>query len=143
MSKSNTTENDLMKLIFQKTLPAYLGTLATTGNANLYLALHTDDPGEGGSQTTDEADYTDYARVEVVRSSAGWTITDNQAENKELVQFPLCGGGTNLVTYVSVGTEDSPAAGQILYSGLLNDGRTISAGIQPQFAAGDLIFEED
>ena len=37
MSKSNTTENDLMLLIFNKTLPSYLGTLSATGNTDLYI----------------------------------------------------------------------------------------------------------
>lgn len=142
MSKSNTTENDLMLLIFQKTLPSYLGTLSGTGNTDLYLALHTADPGEGGIQTTNEANYTGYLRVAIVRTSAGWTVTGNQSENAALVQFPLCTGGSSVVTHISVGTL-STGGGQILYSGLLNDTRTITDGIQPQFSAGDLIFEED
>lgn len=142
MSKGNTTENDLMKLIFQKTLPSWLGTLDTTGLTDLYLALHTADPGEDGAQNTSEANYTDYARVAIVRTAGGWTVTTNQAKNAALVQFPLCGGGSNVITHVSVGTLSS-GAGQIIYSGDLNDDRTISAGIQPQFSAGDLVFEED
>lgn len=142
MSKGNTTENDLLLLIFNKTLPRYLGTLATTGNADLYLALHTGDPGEGGSQNTSEADYTNYARVAVARTSGGWTVSANQAKNTALIQFPLCGGGSNICTHISIGTSDS-GAGQILYSGLLDAPRTITSGIQPQFAIEDLIFEED
>ena len=142
MSKSNTTENDLMLLIFQKTLPAYLGTLSATGNTDLYISLHTGDPGEGGSQTTSEATYTGYARVAVARTSGGWTVTGNQAENTALIQFGLCSAGSDTITYVAVGTLAS-GAGQILYSGQLNSPRTISAGIQPQFSAGDLIFQED
>ena len=142
MSKSNATENDLMLLIFQKTLPSYLGTLSGTGNTELYLALHTADPGEAGDQTTNEANYTGYLRVAVIRTSAGWTVTNNQAINAALIQFPLCSAGSSVVTHISIGTL-SAGAGQILYSGLLNDTRTISAGIQPQFSASDLIFEED
>jgi len=142
MSKGNVTENDLMLLLFQKTLPAYLGTLATTGNTDLYLALHTADPGEGGSQNTSEANYTGYTRVAIPRTVAGWTVTGNQAENAALVQFPLCTGGSSIVTHISVGTAGS-GPGQILYSGALNASRTITDGIQPQFSAGDLVLEED
>ena len=36
---------------------------ATAGS--LYVSLHTADPGEAGSQTTNEANYTSYARVAV------------------------------------------------------------------------------
>lgn len=142
MSKSNLTENDLLLLIFQKTLPSYLGTLATTGNTDLYLALHTADPGEAGNQSTSEANYTGYARVAVPRTDVGWTVSGNQAENAALIQFPLCTGGSSIVTHISLGTLSS-GAGQILYSGELNDSRTITDGIQPQFSAGDLIFEEE
>lgn len=142
MSKSNTTENDLMKLIFQKTLPSYLGTLSGTGNTDFYLALHSADPGETGDQTTNEITYTGYARVAVVRTAGGWTVTNNQAINAALIQFGLCTAGSATVAYVSVGTLSS-GAGQILYSGILNNSRNISAGIQPQFSAGDLIFQED
>lgn len=39
---------------------------ATAGS--LYISLHTSDPGEAGSQTTNEANYTSYARVAVARS---------------------------------------------------------------------------
>ena len=142
MSKSNTTENDLMLLIFNKTLPSYLGTLSGTGNTDLYISLHTADPGEGGSQTTSEATYTGYARVAVARTSGGWTVSGNQASNTSLIQFGLCEGGSDTITYVAVGTLAS-GAGQILYSGQLNSPRIISAGIQPQFSAADLIFQED
>jgi hypothetical protein len=143
MSKGNTFENDLMKLIFNAVAIANLADDAATDPlTDLYLALHTGDPGEGGSQTTSEADYTGYARVPVNRDAGGWTVAANQAENAALVQFPLCGGGSNIVTHVSVGTAGS-GAGKILYSGALNAPRTISDGIQPQFSAGDLVFEED
>lgn len=142
MSKSNTTENDLMLLIFNKTLPSYLGTLSGTGNTDLYVSLHTGDPGEGGAQNTSEATYTGYARIAVPRTVGGWTVTNNQAINAALIQFGLCAAGSDTITYVALGTLSS-GAGQILYSGQLNSPRTISTGIQPQFSAGDLIFQED
>jgi len=144
MSKSNTAENDLMLLIFNKTLPSYLGTLSGTGNTDLYVSLHTADPGEGGSQTTSEATYNSgsYGRVAVSRTAGGWTVSGNQASNTALIQFALCTVGSDTITYVAVGTAAS-GAGQILYSGQLNSPRNISVGIQPQFSAGDLIFQED
>ncbi len=36
---------------------------ATSPITNLYVSLHTGDPGEAGDQTTSEAAYTSYARV--------------------------------------------------------------------------------
>lgn len=136
MSIGNTTENDINLLLFNAT------ALSWNANTNLYVALHTADPGEGGSQTTSEATYTSYARVTVARSGAGWTVTGNVAENAALVQFPQCTGGSNTITYASIGTAAS-GAGQIIVSGALSSSLAVSSGIQPQFAAGALTFTLD
>lgn len=142
MSKGNTTENDLLLLIFNKTLPSYLGSLSTTGNTDLYLALHSSDPGEGGAQNTNEVAYTNYTRIAVARTSGGWTVSGNQASNTALVQFPQCGASGATVSHVSIGTLDA-GAGQILYSGALNAPLSVSNLIQPQFAIGQLVVTED
>lgn len=136
MSKSNTTENDFMLYTFNAT--------AFSWNAlgNLYVALHTADPGEAGTAVTSEATYGAYARVTVARTAGGWTVASNQASNTALVQFPLCTSGTNTITHVSIVTTTS-GAGQILYSGALNASLAVSTGIQPQFAIGALILTED
>lgn len=136
MSIGNTTENDINLLLFNAT------ALSWNANTNLYVALHTADPGEGGSQTTSEATYTSYARVTVARSGAGWTVTGNVAENAALVQFPQCTGGSSTITYASIGTASS-GAGQIIVSGALSSSLAVSSGIQPQFAAGALTFTLD
>lgn len=136
MSKGNTAENDILLLIFNAT------ALSWNAIGSLYLALHTADPGEAGSQTTSEATYTSYARVGVLRTGAGWTVSGNTAQNAALIQFPQCTGGTNVITHVSIGTLVS-GAGQIVYSGALNSSLTVSNLIQPQFAAGALQIQED
>ena len=136
MSKGNTTENDVLIKIFQAT------ELSWDANTNLYIALHTGDPGEGGSQTTSEATYGSYARVTVARDATGWDVSGNQASNDDLLQFPQCSSGSNTITYVSIGTSVS-GAGQILYSGALNSSVAVSSGIQPQFAANALTITED
>lgn len=144
MSKGNTFENDLMQLIFNKVLPAHLGTLDDDGNDNVYISLHTGDPTEGGGQTSSECDYTNYGRVAVLRTVAGWTVADNSAENTADIVFNQCGvGDADVVTHVAIGTVDLPGAGEILYSGQLNDSLTVSNLIQPQFNAGSLVVTED
>lgn len=136
MSKSNTTENDFLEYTFKAT--AFSWNSAT----NLYVSLHTADPGEAGSQTTNEAAYTNYARVAVARSGSGWTVTDNQASNAALIQFPQCGASGATITHVAIGTA-SNGAGQILYSGSLNSSLAVANLIQPQFSAGNLVVTED
>ena len=136
MSFGNTTETDLLEKIFKAT------TIPWDGNSNLYLALHTADPGETGVQTTSEATYTSYARVTVSRSGTGWTVSNPTATNAALVQFPTCTGSTNTITHVSIGTASS-GTGQILVKGALNSSLSVSSGIQPQFSAGALVFTLD
>lgn len=136
MSFGNTTETDILNKLFKNT------SLPFDAITDLYLALHTADPGEAGDQTTSEATYTSYARVAVNRSGSGWTVSGATSQNAALVQFPTATGGTNTITHVSIGTLTS-GAGQILVSGALNSSLSVSSGIQPQFSAGALVFTLD
>ena len=143
MSKANSTENALLLLIFNATTWDLIAENDTTSPAtNLYIALHTSDPGEAGAQNTNETAYTNYARVAVARSGAGWTVTGSSAVNAALIQFPQCGVTGATVTHVSIGTASS-GAGTILYSGALNSSLAVSNLIQPQFAASALTVTED
>ncbi len=143
MSKGNTFENDLLLLVFNATAIANIAdNAASSPLTSLYVALHTADPGEAGNQTTSEATYTGYARVAVARSGSGWTVTGNSVENAALVQFGQCSSGTNSITHFSVGTASS-STGKVLYKGALTATLAVSAGIQPQFPAGDLVVTED
>lgn len=143
MSKSNSLENALMLLLFNATtFNGIAENDSTSPNTDLYVSLHTADPGEGGSQTTSECAYGSYARVAVARSGAGWTVTNNTATNAALVQFPQCSSGSETATYVGIGLA-STSTGTLLYSGALSASLAISSGIQPQFSAGTLSIAED
>lgn len=143
MSKGNTFENDWMKLIFQAAAIANLADNAASAPlTNLYISLHTADPGEAGDQTTSEATYTGYARVAVLRTAGGWTVAANQSTNAAAINFPACTAGANTVTHFAIGTLAS-GAGKVLYSGALTASLAVSAGITPSFAAGQLTVSED
>lgn len=144
MSKANGFENDVLELTFNSTLAAHLGVLDTSGNTNLYVSLHTGDPGEGGSQTTSECAYGAYARVAVTRASdgSGWTVSGNQVQNTAVINFPECTSGSETVTHFSIGTVTS-GAGQILYKGALTASRNVSSGITLQFPATSITITED
>ena len=133
MSKSNTTEVDTLAANLKGTDPSW------RANANRYVALHTADPGEAGTAVTSESAYGSYARVAV--PNADWSGT-NPLSNTNLLQFPACTSGSETITHASIVTT-SAGAGQILYSGALNASRSVSSGIQPQFAAGALTVAED
>ena len=146
MSKSNTWENELLLLVFNNTTAALIGDatgIVGSGVAgSLYVSLHTGDPGEAGTQATNECAYGSYARVAVARSGAGWTVAGNAVTNAALVQFPQCTSGSETATYFAIGTASSGAV-KYLYSGALSASLAISSGIQPQFGAGEIDGTED
>ena len=142
MAKSTTTCNNLLKLIFNATAWANIADNAASSPAtNLYLSLHTADPGVGGTQSTNETTYPNYARIAVIRTSSGWTVATNTATNAALAQFAQCGATGATLTYVAIGML-STGAGIILYSGALNSALAVANGIQPQFAASALVVTE-
>lgn len=119
MSKSTTWGNGLLLLVFNNTTFSALGDatgIQASGTAgNIYLSLHTDDPAIGGSQTTNEASYTGYARQAVARSGAGWTVSGRQVINAALIQFGNCtAGGPQEIRFVGYGTAVS-GTGKLLY----------------------------
>ena len=141
MSLSNASETALLALLFNNTAWANIGNaggLQPSGVAGVfYIALHTADPGEAGAQNTSEAAFTGYARVSVVRSAGGFTVSGNQVSNTATIQFAECTAGSSVVTHFTVGTDVS-GAGNVLYRGALSAARSISAGITPLFNAGAL-----
>lgn len=142
MSKGNTFENDLLKLIFNAMAIANLAdNAATSPLTNLYVSLHTSDPGEAGDQTTNEAAYTSYARVAVARTSGGWTISGNSVSPAAAITFPAATGGSETITHFGVGT-DSSGAGKLLYSGTVSPNIAVSSGVTPELGTGSAITED-
>jgi hypothetical protein len=142
MSKSNAFENSLLKLIFNATAIANLAdNAASSPLTNLYVSLHTADPGEAGDQSTSEATYTSYARVAVLRTSGGWTVTNNSASPVANIDFPNCTGGTNTITYFGVGTA-STGAGVLYYSGTVSPSISVSSGVTPRLTTASTITED-
>ena len=143
MPKSTATCNAVLALLFNATaIPGLAENDASSPVTSLYVSLHEGDPGVGNDQTTNETDYTNYARVAVVRTSSGWTVPSGGATaNAALIQFPQCGASGATITHVAIGTAAS-GAGTVLYSGALNSPLAVANLIQPQFAAGDLDVAE-
>ena len=142
MSKGNTFENDLLLLIFNATAIANIADNASSSPlTNLYVTLHTSDPGEGGDQTTNEATYTSYARVAVARTGGGWTVTSNSVSPAANIDFPAATGGTNTITHFAVGTASS-STGKILYSGTVSPNISVSSGVTPRLTTSTAITED-
>lgn len=142
MGKSNTFINDLLKLLFNGTAIANLAdNAASSPLTNLYVALHTSDPGAAGNQTTNEISYTSYARVAVSRNSSGWTVTGQTVSPTLDIDFPISTGGAGgTATHASIGTASS-GTGKILWSGALSPTIAISTGTPPVLVKASTITE--
>lgn len=143
MPKSTSASNSILALIFNATAWADIAENDSSSPAtNLYLSLHTADPGVGGSQTTNETSYTNYARIAVARTTGGWDAPSGGATaNAALAQFAQCGASGATLTHVAIGTASS-GTGLVLYVGPLTSPLAAANGIQPQFAAGALDITE-
>src|SRR3546814_3454931 len=111
MSAGDTWENDLQKLIWNATAIANIAdNAATSPLTNLYVSLHTADPGEAGDQTTSEATYTSYVLVAVARTTAGWPVAaspSSTVSNAAATNFPAPTRGWNTITSFAVGPASS------------------------------------
>jgi hypothetical protein len=134
MSSNNTTENATLKMHLQGIDPPY------RANATQYLALFTGDPGEAGSLAA-EATYTGYARIALTKANA-WTDNGSTFNNAGLIQAGACTAGTNALSHFAVVDTASGAVAQMI-TGALSATLNVSAGIQPQFAPGELAINAD
>lgn len=144
MSKGNTTENDYVKFEANAVaMPSY--------GSNLQINLHTADPGEAGTATTNAPTYTPYAAQTVSRDALGLTICDptnpyaanasgSAYKNADDVIFPECTSGSDTITHVSISVI---ATGQILRKTSLTSSLAVSANVTPLFPAGTLVWAED
>jgi len=134
MSLSNTTEAAALDVFLRGVDPSY------RAGTTQYLALFTSDPGETASLAA-EATYTGYARVALTKASA-WTGTASPYTNTNLIQFGACTAGSSAITHFAV-VDTASGAVSMMISGALAATLNVSAGIQPQFAAGALSISAD
>jgi hypothetical protein len=142
MSKSNTFENDMLKLWFNGVPVANLADNAASGPlANLYASLHLADPGEAGDQLTNEATYTGYARVPIPRSALGFAVAANVVTLVAAATFPPGTAGSGTITHFAIGTAAS-GAGKIMYSGAVAPQIPSGSGITPELTPGTTVTED-
>ena len=130
-----------MKLILNGTPIANIADNAASGPlTNLYLSLHTADPGAGGSQNTNEATYIGYVRQMVARTSSGFTVSGASASLTAAVIFPAATSGSETETWAAVGTAIT-GPGKILYRGPITPTLSVSTGVSPQLTTGTTLTE--
>jgi hypothetical protein len=123
--KGNTYITDYLTMVFNNTAQNSIsamgsGLVHATTAGSFYLSLHTADPGNAGSQLTNEAAYTGYSgtgRIAVARSSAGFTVSGQSVTLTAAATFGACSGGsTETETHWGCGTA-ATSTGYMLYSG--------------------------
>ncbi|MCX2728561.1 hypothetical protein OO015_13810 (plasmid) [Thermomicrobium sp. 4228-Ro] len=106
---------------------------------NLYLSLHTADPGDAGAN---EVGASDYARLALPRTTADWTRSDDGlgmtwVENASDITFPSPVADWGTVTHVAL--WDAATGGTCLWTGALAAPVTLNAGSAGlQIPAGQL-----
>jgi hypothetical protein len=137
MSKSDAFENALLLLLFNAT--AFTGIAQNHATpSDLYMALHTADPGEAGTLATSEISYTGYARKQLARNGTNFTVVGDTVSLAANQDFPASTGGTGgTVTHWSIGTS----AGVMLYRGAVSPTIAVSSGVTPRLNAGTLVTE--
>lgn len=116
-TKTDGWETALQSLIFLNTVPSW-----ATGTgvilSHFQLSIHSQDPGEAGSQTTSEVSYGGYSRTAINRNSGNWTVSGANVSNAGNILLPECNSGSATGRFIGIGTASS-GAGNLLYRGLL------------------------
>jgi hypothetical protein len=146
VSKSNAWEAALLDLLFLNQNFAGVGDATglrgSTVAGNLYLAAHTADPGETGTQTTNECTYAGYGRVARPRDGSNWVRTGNSISPTSDVQWPFASGGpADVATHWSAGIASSGSTA-ILYKGTLSPSVTCNPGVAPKLLSSSTVTED-
>lgn len=148
MSATDLFEDDLLDLIFTNIAAPNVGDAsglqpsATAGS--FWISLHTDDALDDTDtdQTESEAQYTNYARQGVARSTDEWTVASGTVDNDNPITFPEAGSGPETITDVGIGAAQS-GAGVLQMWAQVTQELVVNPGITPQFAAGALDISLD
>ena len=140
MSISDTTENAILNLIFSATLWAnYAQNASSSPETNIVIALHTADPLDAGTMSTSESAYTNYARVNVARSTGWSTSTAGSVSPVANIDFPSSGAAGTTITHWSTGKSGGGATA-ILFSGAVSPTIAIGAsGVIPRLTVSSVI----
>lgn len=143
MTISNTTETAILKLTYQAIAWAnYADNAAASPQSQIGVSLHTADPGDAGDATTSEVAYTGYGRVNVARSTAGWTEASGTVTPVANIDFTAGTAGTGIVTFFATGksTATPPVGAQaILWSGTVSPSINTGNGVTPRLTTASNI----
>jgi len=126
MSASDYLEEEILDHIFGK------GTY-TPPTIHVALCTASIDEDDTGSTIT-EANYTGYSRYET--EAADWSRSNSVMSNASALTFDECTAGSSTVSHVAL--VDAASAGNLLFYAQLTSNLSVSDGIEPYFAIGDI-----
>ena len=143
MPKGTAACNAILALIYNATAWANVADNAASAPlTNIALALATASYTGASTLASNEATYTNYARVNVARTTSGWDAPSAGAtQNTAAIEFAQCGVTGNAITSAAAGKTGGGAA-QIFHYGDLNAPIAVSNQIQPRFPAGNVTITE-
>ncbi len=143
MPATDVLEDELLDLLFLNGTFDNIGdSTGITGSGtpgNFEASLHTGTLDDSSIQTTDEAGYTSYARVDAAstaRAGSAWTVTSGTVSNDIAITFPQATGGSETETDFGLGSD--VAATELWIYGALTASLAVSNGITPEFAIADM-----
>lgn len=144
MSKANALETSVLNLILAaKAIANIADNAASSPFTDVWVALHTSDPGDAGTLGTNELAATGYTRIATTRSTAGWTVASGSASPVAAITFPtLTSTSTGTITHFSVGATSATTAGAIFYSGTVSPNINYQQNTQPVLTTGSSITED-
>lgn len=142
----DATEDSILNLLFRAV--TWAGYAATAGSeTNIGIALHTADPTDTGNASTSEMTtgaYTGYTRVNVARTTGGWTASSagsiSPAAN---IDFPAGTGGTGATAsfFSTSASNATPPTGAavVLWSGAISPTIVCGNGVTPRLTTATTI----
>jgi hypothetical protein len=139
MSFSNTAETAILALIFTATTWSNIAINATSSpDTTIECALHTSDPADAGTMSTNEISYTSYARKSTNRNSGAWTVSGNSVSPAANLDFATATGGSATATHGSVGRPGGGAAA-IHMKGAVTPNIAVSTGVTPRWTTASAL----
>lgn len=143
MSKTDVYENAILALLFNATAIANVAQNGTSPITSLWASLHTADPGETGTQGTNETSYSGYTRISVARTTAGWVVTGNSVSPVSAIAFPAAAStSTGTLTNFGVGASSASTGGALYYKGTITPNINFGLGVTPRLTTGSSITED-
>ena len=135
---SDTFEDYILNLVLAaQAIPAIADNAASSPSTEVWVSLHTADPGDTGTQGSNETSYTGYERVAVARTTGGWTVASGSASPVSAITFgQATSTSTGTLTHAAIGLTSSTTNGAIIASGAISPNINFSQNVTPSLTTG-------